>query len=140
MDKIVEITNKEWADLTHQVGENERQLENNTNRLNRHSQRLDELEDEHIRLPLAIQQAVENGMSPVLEKVLAHDNKFATMEIEKERIRAERAESELEDRQERKRWMTRLIISGVIGVLITSVLGGIISFYVAVFLNNGMGG
>ncbi|MBP1046396.1 hypothetical protein I6N96_08870 [Enterococcus sp. BWM-S5] len=130
MDKKIEITNKDWTDLTKTVSATEKQANANEERLNRHSKRLDALEDANVGLPLAIQQAVENGMSPVLEKVLNHDNKFASLEIEKERERAERAESELRATAERRQWMTRLIISGVIGVLITSIIGAMIAPYI----------
>lgn len=76
LEQEVKITNREWTKLTSRVDKVDKQSNANLERLNRHSKRIDELEDNQIKLPISIQKAVENGMAPVLEKVLAHDQKI----------------------------------------------------------------
>lgn len=132
MEKPIDITGREWSDLSKQVDLNKKQIEFNTQKLVRHSKRLEVIEDEQIKLPLSIQKAVENGMAPVLEKVLIHDNKFSELELNKEKEENERLSTILESHKDSKKWFNRALI----GVLITSIIGGIISFYIAVFLNN----
>lgn len=140
MEQEVKITNREWTKLTSKVDKVDKQSNANLERLNRHSKRIDELEDNQIKLPISIQKAVENGMAPVLEKVLAHDQKFSNIELNRERERAEIAERVIEESKEKKRWLVRIIIGALIAVFVTSVIGGVISFYIAVFLNNLGGG
>lgn len=136
----MKITNREWTKLTSRVDKVDKQSNANLERLNRHSKRIDELEDNQIKLPISIQKAVENGMAPVLEKVLAHDQKFSNIELNRERERAEIAERVIEESKEKKRWLVRIVIAALIAVFVTSVIGGVISFYIAVFLNNLGGG
>ncbi|EUJ46656.1 hypothetical protein [Paenilisteria rocourtiae] len=140
MEQEVKITNREWTKLTSRVDKVDKQSNANLERLNRHSKRIDELEDNQIKLPISIQKAVENGMAPVLEKVLAHDQKFSNIELNRERERAEIAERVIEESKEKKRWLVRIVIAALIAVFVTSVIGGVISFYIAVFLNNLGGG
>ncbi|RQW65781.1 hypothetical protein DUK53_14285 [Listeria sp. SHR_NRA_18] len=140
MEQEVKITNREWTQITNKVEKTEKQSTANLERLNRHSKRLDIIEDAQMTLPLAIQKAVEKGMAPTLEKVIIHDRKFSEIELNRERERAEKAEQIIEESKEKKRWLIRIIIGALIAVFFTSIIGGVISFYVAVFLNNLGGG
>lgn len=147
MNQEIKITNEEWRKMLTDVDKqserlrmHDERLGMHTVRLDRHRKQLDALEDAQLTLPTAIQKAVKDGMAPIFEKVMYHDKQFAMLELEKERKRADDAETAIEEAKERKRWLTRLIIGGFVGVLITSVIGGVISFYVAVLLNNMTGG
>ncbi len=129
MDQEIKITNREWAETKSTVDKNSKQTEINRERLDRHSKRLDQLEDANIALPLAIQAAVEKGMAPVMEKLIKHDEKFVNIEIMKERERAEKAEHVIQEVQDRKNFFVRTIIT----VVITSVLGGGLGILVTSF-------
>ena len=129
MDNEAKISNNEWADLTHQVKENKEQIGYLKERTDKHSRKIDELEDNHIKLPMAIQQAVENGMAPVLEKVLKHDEMFRELALIKEREAKEQLLKAMEEEQERKRWFIRSVlgsvIAGIVGPALT-ILGYIL--------------
>ncbi|MHC5278955.1 hypothetical protein ACYRFT_01620 [Listeria kieliensis] len=130
MDQEIKITNREWAETKSAVDKNSKQTEINRERLDRHSKRLDQLEDANIAFPLAIQEAVKNGMAPVMEKLIKHDEKFVNIEIMKERERAEKAEHIIQEEKDRKKFFVRTIIT----VVITSVLGGGLGILVTSFL------
>lgn len=136
MNKPVEITNGEWAQVTNNLQNNTREIIEHEDRLNRHSKEITALKQETSKLPYAIEKAVSSGMEKVLTKVLEHDRKFQSIETQKIEERAIKAEKELEAQKERKRHYRKVIAQAVIGCLITSILGGILSFYLAVFLNN----
>ncbi|GGC92807.1 hypothetical protein [Enterococcus wangshanyuanii] len=130
MNKPVEISNQEWSDLTKKVDAVETQAEYNKNRLNRHSDRLDSLEDQQIALPLAIQQAVENGMAPVLEKLLMHDEKFVSLELLKEREQKEALQRKIDEDKDRRKWFIRTVIASVIGSI--GGVAGVIRFFIMI--------
>lgn len=136
MNKPVEITNGEWAQVTNNLQNNTREIIGHEDRLNRHSKEINALKQETSKLPYAIEKAVSSGMEKVLTKVLEHDRKFQSLETQKIEQRAIKAEKELEAQKERKRYYRKIINQAIIGCFITSVVGGILSFYVAVFLNN----
>lgn len=136
MNKPVEITNGEWAQVTNNLQNNTREIIEHEDRLNRHSKEIDALKQETSKLPYAIEKAVSSGMEKVLTKVLEHDRKFQSLETQKIEQRAIKAEKELEAQKERKRYYRKIITQAIIGCFITSIVGGILSFYVAVFLNN----
>ncbi len=136
MNKPVEITNGEWAQVTNNLQNNTREILEHEERLNRHSKEITALKQETSKLPYAIEKAVSSGMEKVLTKVLEHDRKFQSLETQKIEQRAIKAEKELEAQKERKRYYRKIITQAIIGCFITSVVGGILSFYVAVFLNN----
>lgn len=136
MNKPVEITNGEWAQVTNNLQNNTREIIEHEDRLNRHSKEINALKQETSKLPYAIEKAVASGMEKVLTKVLEHDRKFQSLETQKIEQRAIKAEKELEAQKERKRYYRKIITQAIIGCFITSVVGGILSFYVAVFLNN----
>lgn len=136
MNKPVEITNGEWAQVTNNLQNNTREIIEHEDRLNRHSKEINALKQETSKLPYAIEKAVSSGMEKVLTKVLEHDRKFQSLETQKIEQRAIKAEKELEEQKERKRYYRKIITQAIIGCFITSVVGGILSFYVAVFLNN----
>lgn len=136
MNKPVEITNGEWAQVTNNLQNNTREIIEHEDRLNRHSKEINALKQETSKLPYAIEKAVSSGMEKVLTKVLEHDRKFQSLETQKIEQRAIKAEKELEAQKERKRYYRKIITQAVIGCFITSIVGGILSFYVAVFLNN----
>lgn len=136
MNKPVEITNGEWAQVTNNLQNNTREIIEHEDRLNRHSKEINALKQETSKLPYAIEKAVTSGMEKVLTKVLEHDRKFQSLETQKIEQRAIKAEKELEAQKERKRYYRKIITQAIIGCFITSIIGGILSFYVAVFLNN----
>lgn len=136
MNKPVEITNGEWAQVTNNLQNNTREIIEHEDRLNRHSKEISALKQETSKLPYAIEKAVSSGMEKVLTKVLEHDRKFQSLETQKIEQRAIKAEKELEAQKERKRYYRKIITQAIIGCFITSIVGGILSFYVAVFLNN----
>lgn len=136
MNKPVEITNGEWAQVTNNLQNNTREILEHEERLNRHSKEITALKQETSKLPYAIEKAVSSGMEKVLTKVLEHDRKFQSLETQKIEQRAIKAEKELEAQKERKRYYRKIITQAIIGCFITSIVGGILSFYVAVFLNN----
>lgn len=136
MNKAVEITNGEWAQVTNNLQNNTREIIEHEERLNRHSKEITALKQETSKLPYAIEKAVSSGMEKVLTKVLEHDRKFQSLETQKIEQRAIKAEKELEAQKERKRYYRKIITQAVIGCFITSIVGGILSFYLAVFLNN----
>lgn len=136
MDQPVKITNGEWSQVTNNLQNNTREILEHEKRLKRHSKEITALKQETSKLPYAIEKAVASGMEKVLTKVLEHDRKFQSIETQKIEERAIKAEKELEMQKERKRHYRKVIAQAVIGCLITSILGGILSFYLAVFLNN----
>lgn len=136
MDQPVKITNGEWSQVTNNLQNNTREILEHEERLKRHSKEITALKQETSKLPYAIEKAVASGMEKVLTKVLEHDRKFQSIETQKIEERAIKAEKELEMQKERKRHYRKVIAQAVIGCLITSILGGILSFYLAVFLNN----
>lgn len=136
MNKPVEITNGEWAQVTNNLKNNTREILEHEERLNHHSKEITALKQETSKLPYAIEKAVSAGMEKVLTKVLEHDRKFQSLETQKIEQRAIKAEKELEAQKERKRYYRKIIAQAIIGCFITSIVGGILSFYVAVFLNN----
>lgn len=136
MDQPVKITNGEWAQVTNNLQNNTREIIEHEDRLNRHSKEINALKQETSKLPYTIEKAVASGMEKVLTKVLEHDRKFQSLETQKIEQRAIKAEKELEAQKERKRYYRKIITQAIIGCFITSIVGGILSFYVAVFLNN----
>lgn len=136
MDQPVKITNGDWAQVTNNLQNNTREIIEHEERLNRHSKEINALKQETTKLPYAIEKAVASGMEKVLTKVLEHDRKFQSLETQKIEQRAIKAEKELEAQKERKRYYRKIITQAIIGCFITSIVGGILSFYVAVFLNN----
>ena len=136
MNKPVKITNGEWAQITNNLQNNTREIIEHEDRLNRHSKEITALKQETSKLPYAIEKAVSAGMEKVLTKVLEHDRKFQSLETQKIEQRAIKAEKELEAQKERKRYYRKIITQAIIGCFITSIVGGVLSFYVAVFLNN----
>lgn len=136
MNKPVEISNGEWAQVTNNLQNNTREIIEHEDRLNRHSKEISALQQETSKLPYAIEKAVSAGMEKVLTKVLELDRNFQSLEREKIEQRAIKAEKELEAQKERKRYYRKIITQAIIGCFITSIVGGILSFYVAVFLNN----
>ena len=136
MNKPVEITNGEWSQITNNLQNNTREIIEHEDRLNRHSKEINALKQETSKLPYAIEKAVSAGMEKVLTKVLEHDRKFQSLETQKIEQRAIKAEKELEAQKERKRYYRKIITQAIIGCFITSIVGGVLSFYVALFLNN----
>lgn len=136
MNKPVEITNGEWLQITNNLQNNTREIIEHEDRLNRHSKEINTLKQETSKLPYTIEKAVASGMEKVLTKVLEHDRKFQSLETEKIEQRAIKAEKELEAQKERKRYYRKIITQAIIGCFITSIVGGVLSFYVALFLNN----
>lgn len=136
MNKPVEITNGEWSQVSNNLQNNTREILEHEERLNRHSKEITALKQETSKLPYTIEKAVSAGMEKVLTKVLEHDRKFQSLETQKIEQRAIKAEKELEAQKERKRYYRKIITQAIIGCFITSIVGGVLSFYVAVFLNN----
>lgn len=130
MNKPVEISNQEWSNWTKRVEAVETKADYGEKRLDRHSNRLDSLEDQQIALPLAIQQAVENGMAPVLEKLLLHDEKFVSLELLKEREQKEALQRKIDEDKDRRKWFIRTVIASVIGSI--GGVAGVIRFFIMI--------
>lgn len=136
MNSPVQITNGEWNQTMIALSENTKAVQEHEDRLDNHGERIKKLEDNTKEMPYAIQKAVSDGMEKVLTKVLEHDRKFQAIELEEVKQRAIKAEKELQAQQERKKYYRKVIAQAIIGCFVTSIVGGILSFYVAVFLNN----
>lgn len=115
---IAPVTQTEFVRLQADVENNKNDIGYLKERTDRHSDKIDSLEDSHIALPLAIQEAVSKGMEPVLEKVLLHDERFTQLELLKEREEKERALRVIEDEKDRKKWFYRAVIGAVIGATV----------------------
>lgn len=136
MNSPIQISNGEWSQTMTNISNNTKAVQEHEERLDRHGQRIKALEDNTKEMPYAIQKAVSDGMEKVLTKVLEHDRKFQVMELEDVKQRAIKAEKELQAQEERKKYYRKVIVQAIIGCFVTSIVGGILSFYVAVFLNN----
>lgn len=136
MDRPVEISVREWAEHVNDVKDHEENIERHEVRLNRHAEKIKQLEANTSELPHAIQKAVADGMEKVLTRVIELDRRFDSLDREKLTMRAIKAEKELEAQAEKKKYYRRIIMQAIIGCFITSIVGGILSFYIAVFLNN----
>lgn len=132
MDDLAKITNKEWSDMKSAVSSNSEAVGYLKTRTSRHSTEIDALENNHIALPLAIQEAVSKGMAPVLEKVLNHEQKFIELEIEKEREAKETALLQIQAERERKQWFWRSIVGTVIGATV----GPAVTLIIFILINN----
>ena len=126
------ITETDLVKLSAHVENNRRDIGYLKERTDRHSKKINDLEDNHIALPLAIQEAVSKGMAPVLEKVLKHEGRFTTLELLKEREEKERALRVIEDEKDRKRWFYRAVIGAVIGATV----GPAVTILVYILINN----
>ncbi|KGL45675.1 hypothetical protein [Listeria newyorkensis] len=132
MDQHVKITNEEWAKIK-QVAETGKSLAGeNKKRLDKHNERLDAIEDWKIALPIDIEEAVRNGLAPLLDKVMTYEKKFMEIEITKERERADRAEQLVIEEKGRKQFIRRTIIASAI----TSVVGGGLGIIITAFMAN----
>lgn len=131
MNNPVQITNGEWNQVTQSLSENTKDIHEQEERLNRHANRIQTLENNTKDVPYAIQKAVSDGMEKVLTKVMEHDQKFHSLEMEKIQERALASEQRLKELSEAKKYYFR----NLIGVLISSGLGGIIGYYVMKILN-----
>lgn len=120
------ITETDLVKLSVHVENNRRDIGYLKERTDRHSKKINDLEDNHIALPLAIQEAVSKGMAPVLEKLLRHDEEFTNLKIAKEREEKEQVIKQLEEDAERKRWFTR----SVLGVAITAIVSPAVAYFI----------
>ena len=132
MNNPIEVTNGDWLEVTHKVEKNTEDVEEHEKRLNRHRDELNDLRKAQIELPLAIQKAVENGLNPVLEKLLSYEKKFTDLEIRRLQEQADRAKAMDDEKKDRNRYFRRTIF----GAIVTAAISGVVGFYVAVFLNN----
>lgn len=120
------ITETDLVKLSAHVENNRRDIGYLKERTDKHSKKINDLEDNHIALPLAIQEAVSKGMAPVLEKLLRHDEEFTNLKIAKEREEKEQVIKQLEEDAERKRWFTR----SVLGVVITAIVSPAVAYFI----------
>ncbi|WAO20814.1 hypothetical protein [Paenilisteria newyorkensis] len=132
MDQHVKITNAEWGDLKQTAESSKSLAKENKKRIDKHSERLDAIEDWKIALPISIEEAVRNGLAPFLEQVTKYENKFIDLEIMKERERADRAEQLIVEEKGRKQFIRRTIIASAI----TSVVGGGIGIVITALVAN----
>ena len=123
---IEPVTQTEFVRLQADVENNKNGISYLKTRTDRHSEKIDNLEDSHIGLPLAMQEAVSKGMAPVLEKLLRHDEEFTNLKIAKEREEKEQVIKQLEEDAERKRWFTR----SVLGVVITAIVSPAVAYFI----------
>lgn len=132
MNQPVQITNGEWADTNKKIDMHEQDIDYLKKRTERHSDRLDRIEDQYIALPQAIQEAVTTGMAPVMEKLLKHDERLAQMDLEKVKEEKARFERQVEEDKERRRWLIRSIVGAVIGATV----GPAITLIIFILVNN----
>ncbi|SQC55319.1 hypothetical protein [Listeria newyorkensis] len=83
-------------------------------------------------MPIDIEEAVRNGLAPLLDKVMTYEKKFMEIEITKERERADRAEQLVIEEKGRKQFIRRTIIASAI----TSVVGGGLGIIITAFMAN----
>lgn len=69
MNQEVKITNKEWNEITKEVASLNEQATANHERLNRHSKRIDELENDNLTLPMMLEKAIKSAMTPVMTEM-----------------------------------------------------------------------
>ncbi|KGL44476.1 hypothetical protein EP56_07700 [Listeriaceae bacterium FSL A5-0209] len=132
MDQHVKITNAEWGELKQTAESSKALARENKKRLDKHSERLDAIEDWKIAMPIDIEEAVRKGLAPLLDKVLTYEKKFTDLEIMKERERADRAEQLVIEEKGRKQFIRRTIIASAI----TSVVGGGLGIIITAFMAN----
>lgn len=118
MNQPVQLTNGEWTSATKKIDMHEQDIDYLKKRTERHSDRLDRIEDQYIALPQAIQEAVTTGMAPVMEKLLKHDERLAQMDLEKVKEEKARIEKQFEEEKERRRWLIRSVVGAFIGATI----------------------
>ncbi|MBC1353871.1 hypothetical protein HB837_15875 [Listeria innocua] len=132
MEQEVKITNREWNDLSTKVETHEKKIKEHENRLDRHGAKIDTLEANNIALPLTIQEAVQKGMSSAVERLNKHDDKFISIDLAKERERADKLERKVKEDKEKRLFYRRTLASA----LIVACVSGVVGFYIAAFLNN----
>ncbi|HAC4847989.1 TPA_asm: hypothetical protein GZV06_15070 [Listeria monocytogenes] len=132
MEQEVKLSNREWNELSTKVETHDKKIKEHENRLNRHSGKIDTLEANNIALPLTIQEAVQKGMSSVVERLNKHDDKFISIDLAKEKERADKLERKVKEDKEKRTFYRRTITSAIIVACISGVFG----FYIAAFLNN----
>lgn len=120
------IEHAAFVRLQADVENNEKDIGYLKNRTDRHSTKIDALEDNYIGLPHAMQDAVSKGMAPVLEKLLRHDEEFTNLKIAKEREEKEAVIKQLQEDAERKRWFVR----SVLGVVITAIVSPAVAYFI----------
>ncbi|MBC2262781.1 hypothetical protein HCB45_14620 [Listeria sp. FSL L7-0091] len=132
MEQEVKITNREWNDLSAKVETHEKKIQEHENRLDRHGAKIDTLEANNIALPLTIQEAVQKGMSSAVERLNKHDDKFISIDLAKERERADKLERKVKEDKEKRLFYRRTLASA----LIVACVSGVVGFYIAAFSNN----
>lgn len=132
LEQEIKLTNREWNDLSTKVETHDKKIKEHENRLNRHGAKIDTLEANNIALPLTIQEAVQKGMSSAVERLNQHDEKFVSIDLIKERERADKLERKVKEDKERRMFYRRTLVSAVL----VAIVSGIVSFYIAAFLNN----
>ncbi|EAG4505323.1 hypothetical protein CBM20_11300 [Listeria monocytogenes] len=132
MEQEIKLTNREWNDLSTKVETHDKKIKEHENRLNRHSGKIDILEDNNIALPLTIQEAVQKGMSSAVERLNKHDDKFISIDLAKEKERADKLERKVKEDKEKRTFYRRTITSAII----VACVSGVVGFYIAAFLNN----
>lgn len=118
MNSPVQITNGEWSQTMTNISNNTRVVQEHEERLDRHGERIKALEDNTKEMSYAIQKAVSDGMEKVLTKVLEHDRKFQSIEMQEIEQRAIKAEKELQAQQERKNITEKLSRKQLLVVLL----------------------
>lgn len=127
MNRLVELTHQEWSDLTKVVAETQKDTIYLKSRTDKHSNRLDNLEDANIALPLEIQNAISNSLEPLSKmfkemfKELSDENKALRVKVDDlEKEKYKKTSSTVE-------WMTRGAGAVIIAYVVTEIIKAVVN-------------
>lgn len=107
----MKITNQEWTELTKKVDLLGDQNTRHENRLNRHSERLDNLEDQGLQLPIQIQAAITDSLKPVMDSITELSKENTKLREELTRTQNDKYKTAYDSNQK--------IIWALVGLIIT---------------------
>lgn len=126
------VTFKDWTEASVQIGKNAEKIGEHDNELGRLRKKIEGLQKSNYELPMSIQEAVTKGIQPVLDRVLEYDNKFQQLELQRVQDEKDRLQARLEEQKEREKYFRRTVFTA----FLTSVISGVVGFYISIFLNN----
>lgn len=131
MKKEVKISYKELVYLKNKIEMNSKLIDNNTKSLEKYINKLEEAENVYKLLPITLEEAIKKSLTPIMDKLLTYDKKFHELELEKETTKNEYYKRIIEEQKEKKKYFNRMVMS----CIVTSIVSGILSFYLMSILN-----
>ena len=132
MDTEIKITHKIWDELVKQVNSNTQNVGYMQAEMKELDLTINSIHTQIIRNPLEVKLAVESALGEFSE-----ENKITNLETQKllrqqnEKIHQLEMEN-LKKENENKTWLIRLIA----GAFVTSIVGGVLAYFLTAFLNN----